>query len=330
MQVYREVWRVLRNDGTCFVNLGDSYATNNHFANKVQGNPEFNLGRESRAQTKLHVHGVPKGFKRKSLIGVPWRFAFAMMDEGWILRQEIIWHKVNPMPESCLDRPHTAHERIFLFSKKEKYYYDAEAVKEPATGGAHSRGRGNNPKKLAAVKGEVRANESFDTPYLVEMRHRRSLWSGPNQAWEGAHFATFPEWLIEPCVLATPSQTCEHCGKGWVRIVEHSDPIPTGRGGSHKQRELIRERRGETSLATSAIANGALRQTKTLGWKPGCKCQGNTGAGRAVILDPFAGSGTTGQVATRFGRRSILIDLNPEYIEQAEQRTDRVQLQFVG
>jgi DNA modification methylase len=267
-----------------------------------------------------------QGFS-KQLIGIPWRVAFALQDDGWILRQDIIWHKRNPMPESVTDRPTKAHEYIFLFSKSGKYYYDAEAIKEPVSGGAHSRGKGQNPKRVNANE-FVRAGESFDTPYLVDTKNKRTVWTIANQAYSGTHYATFPEKLIEPCILTTPQQVCEHCGAGWIRVVEKSEPVKTGKGGSRKATELTVERRGESSTRTSCFATGTLRQTKTVGWRPGCKCEGNTGSDRATMLDPFGGSGTVGQVATRFNRNSILVELNPEYIGQIEKRTDEVQIQM--
>ena len=173
VDVFRCVWDVLEDDGTLWLNIGDSYASNTSAGDKTFGNPEFNKNRPSRAATKTAAKSVPNGCKPKDLIGIPWMLAFALRADGWYLRQDIIWHKPNPMPESVKDRCTKSHEYIFLFSKKPKYYFDSEAIKEKAVTG----------------DGE-------------DMRNKRDVWTVNLKPYKEAHFATFPTQLIEPCVLA--------------------------------------------------------------------------------------------------------------------------------
>jgi len=241
VEVFREVRRSLRDDGTLWLNLGDSYASG---------------GRKSRdpGQSKIHPAFVgdafqdglrpadPPGIKPKDLLGIPWRVAFALQADGWYLRQDIIWHKPNPMPESVRDRCTKAHEYIFLFSKKEKYYFDSEAIQEPADPKNHRDSRGLRP----TPPGQAPTN-GFTNGRHYETRNKRSVWTVTTKPFKGAHFATFPPDLIEPCILA------------------------------------------------------------------GCPIGG-------IVLDPFGGAGTTGMVAQRHGRNSILCELNPEYAKLAEAR----------
>jgi site-specific DNA-methyltransferase (cytosine-N4-specific) len=160
--VFRELRRILRDDGTFWLNIGDCYTS----GGRTWRAPD----RKNRARAMSYRPPTPGGLKPKDLVGVPWRVAFALQADGWYLRSEIVWHKPNPQPESVKDRPTRAHEKIFLFSKSEGYYYDYEAVKE----------RGSNGGS----------------------RNRRTVWTVPTEPFNEAHFATFPAKLIEPCVLA--------------------------------------------------------------------------------------------------------------------------------
>ena len=298
VEVFREVHRVLKDDGTVWVNVGDCYC--NHSV--PGGNSDYI---NHRYNGNLRLNKAP-GYKPKDLIGFPWMVAFALRADGWYLRQDIIWHKPNPMPESCKDRCTKAHEYMFLLTKSKQYFYNQDAIKEPVSGNAHSRGNGVNPKSKGykmpegwdTSKGEgghgqfhkngrekglpesyngssftkgktalngnrkgvgkgdrkthvrkTKQNESFSSSCndLVEIRNKRSVWTIPSQGFKGAHFATYPEKLIEPCILA--------------------------------------------------------------GSKPG-----------DVILDPFAGSGTTGKVALENGRKAVLCEMNPEYVKLIKER----------
>ena len=229
--VFEEVRRVLTDDGTCWVNMGDCYISN---SKSDYGDPKYAGGRDRiDNQNRKHIEGL----RPKNIVGQPWRVAFALQASGWYLRQDIIWNKPNPMPESVKDRCTKAHEYIFLLSKSPRYYYDLEAIKEPVTGNAHSRGSGVNPKAAKAPNGwdtskgngghgvihkdgrsrgttykpRPRQNESFSSAvrWMVDKRNRRSVWSVQTKPFPQAHFATFPPALIEPCILAG-------CPKGGV------------------------------------------------------------------------------------------------------------------
>jgi len=170
VEVFREVRRVLREDGTLWLNYGDTYAA------------------------------TGSGLKPKDLCGIPWRVAFALQDDGWWLRQDIIWHKPNPMPESCTDRCTKAHEYIFLLAKSPRYYYDAEAIKEAAAKAGVIPGGG---KKTDAGRNDGdRDGRSMCTEPVCATRNRRSVWTIPTAPYPGAHFATFPPDLVKPCIMA--------------------------------------------------------------------------------------------------------------------------------
>lgn len=201
VEVFRCVREVLKDDGTLWLNLGDSYANTVSGGTKVQGNPEFNKNRPSRQATKLGKKSVPDGLKAKDLIGVPWRVALALQADGWYLRSDVVWHKPNPMPESVKDRPTRSHEYLFLFTKAAKYFYDADAVREP-----YSAADKNLGYKLGGIRAEERNDHGSDKPrddfYKYAGRNKRTVWTITPATFKGAHFATFPPKLIEPCVLA--------------------------------------------------------------------------------------------------------------------------------
>ena len=208
VEVFREVRRVLRDDGTLWLNLGDSYASSppgnstkgvsaKSGLNGVNGaSGKYRETLDAGHATKRDTSKLP-GIKPKDLIGIPWRVAFALQADGWYLRQDIIWHKPNPMPESVKDRCTKAHEYVFLLSKSPRYYFDVEAIKEPAVKGAagstfHAGKTGAHQMGRAST-----AERSEDGT-----RNRRSVWTVTTKPFKGAHFATFPPDLIEPCVLA--------------------------------------------------------------------------------------------------------------------------------
>ena len=199
VNVFREVRRVLRDDGTVWLNLGDSYAGpkgNNRGEGAGGGQERGELLGFDNIKTK-----VPKGLKQKDLVGIPWRVAFALQADGWYLRQDIIWHKPNPMPESVTDRCTKAHEYIFLLSKSAKYYYDYEAIKEDSTESSKDRLKQNikNQKGSSRVPGKT--NGAMNA-VGSEKRNKRSVWSVVTQPYSEAHFATYPPELIKPCILA--------------------------------------------------------------------------------------------------------------------------------
>tara|TARA_R100000329_G_scaffold151315_1_gene146951 strand:- start:1212 stop:2138 length:927 start_codon:yes stop_codon:yes gene_type:complete len=245
--VFSEVKRCLRDDGTLWLNMGDSYAMsyirggNKEFTGDIGSHKHW--GKEG--SIKLGKRNLPFNLKQKNLIGMPWRLALALQADGWYLRQDIIWHKPNPMPESVRDRCTKAHEYIFLLSKKPKYYYDHEAIKEDAK---YPQGP-NSPQSIKKGKGMYGMDTRGGLSKIgaLAKKNKRSVWTVTTKPFKGAHFATFPQDLIEPCILA------------------------------------------------------------------GCPEDG-------LVLDPFAGSGTTGLVANNHKRNAVLIELNPDYIKIIKER----------
>lgn len=203
VDVFREVRRLLRDDGTLWLNLGDSYARTGGTDRKVSATASVGSTRRTLDQIADRAQKAPSGLKDKDLIGVPWRVAFALQADGWYLRQDIIWHKPNPMPESVRDRCTKAHEYIFLLSKGPRYYFDAEAIKEPGVVPAGTKGAKGSVER-ASQKGV----SSRPPEYKVYdgTRNRRSVWTVQTRPYKGAHFATFPPDLIEPCILAGAPQ----------------------------------------------------------------------------------------------------------------------------
>lgn len=195
--VFEQVRRVLKREGTLWLNLGDSYARNGGTQDGGNRSLMHMAGKQKR------MLKVPRGngLKEKDLVGIPWRVAFALQADGWYLRQDIIWHKPNPMPESVRDRCTKAHEYIFMFSKNKKYFYDIDAIKEPSAAGA----AGNKVRTCATIrsahfkKGTVASGVPWDGS---KKKIKRSVWSVTSAPFKGAHFATFPPKLIEPCILA--------------------------------------------------------------------------------------------------------------------------------
>lgn len=284
VDVFREVRRVLRNDGTLWLNLGDSYAGSLGAQSRgnTTGEPKSTItgasmlsARQIIAHPKGKTHtGSLKntpGLKPKDLIGIPWRVAFALQTDGWYLRSDIIWHKPNPMPESVTDRPTSAHEHIFLLSKSERYFYDADAIAEEGSNTSHGGAPTDAGPKTQGIRRDggvlgIAATRkrgvpprhsqyaSSDQSGLDDVqrgrRNKRNVWTVATRPFREAHFATFPPDLIEPCILA------------------------------------------------------------------GCPAVG-------TVLDPFGGAGTTGLVADRCGRDAILMELNPEYAAMTERRISK-------
>ncbi len=314
--VFREVWRVLLPNGTLWLNLGDSYAGSGR-------GPAGNLGAKhnQRHMQNKHKATIPDGLKPKDLIGIPWRVAFALQEDGWYLRQDIIWHKPNPMPESVSDRCTKAHEYIFLLAKTARYFYDAEAIKEPLAYPNETR-RPLGSKGAWHMDGrEQRGNgggKSYDS--YPTTRNKRSVWTVAVKPFKGAHFATFPSSLIESCILAgSASQCCPKCGAAWERVVEKNrsyDHVTTNAGKSKDGPYATQIGNGK---GTHDIRHGVYSSTSTIGFSAVCDCC-ETDSTSSVVLDPFNGAGTTGVAAMRLGRRYIGIELNPDYLEMAKQR----------
>ena len=362
-KVFREVRRVLRKDGTLWLNLGDAYAASHTYyaRDSMLGNARAHDLRPT----------VPMGLKPKDLIGLPWRVAFALQADGWWLRSDIIWEKKNPMPESVRDRPTRAHEYVFLMTKSAKYFYDSDAIREPMaessiarisqesfweqTGGEKDYRNGLNPNRSARgtlenlarrtpagwnvnhdesnqkglypqkadkQRGHSRRhagfNDRWDGMSKEEQQamgaNKRTVWSIATQPYKGSHFATFPEALVRPCILAGTSEhgVCGVTGDPWARVVEVSDPASRLGDSWHDHKDDIgRGQRGVPRAKDAPIRS-------TTGWQP--TCDHDAEPVPATVLDPFCGSGTTGVVVLRHGRSFIGIELNAEYIELARER----------
>jgi len=243
VEVFREVRRVLADDGTVWLNIGDTYASMRDSKAVPDSLRKGNDGTAvPKAANRNPANLKAANIKHKDLIGIPWRLAFALQQDGWYIRQDIIWSKPNPMPESVRDRCTKSHEYVFLLTKRDKYFYDNEAIKEPARDwGTRDRTKGKYHNAGTGLTPHTGLTKSY------EKKNKRSVWVITTKPFKGAHFAVMPEDLAVPCILA----------------------------GSEV---------GDT------------------------------------VLDPFAGSGTTGVVALRHGRKFIGVELNPEYVKLAEER----------
>jgi len=339
--VFREVRRVLRKDGTVWLNLGDSYAAarggTTMPAETIGGGTGGFMPDGSRVNRDRHDGYSPSrnagaiGLKHKDLVGIPWRVAFALQADGWYLRSDIIWSKPNPMPESVTDRPTKAHEYVFLLSKSPRYYYDADAVREPQTTadqGFEGRTPPPNKGRVGDFLGERAASLTAggwipNAGYNPAGRNLRSVWQIATQPYPGAHFATFPRALVEPCIKAGTSEKgiCPECGAPWVREVER-EVHPNGNGRAH------------IAGGDQTIGQGwegvprATLSVSTTGWRP--SCAHDAAPIPATILDPFAGSGTTGLVAQSLSRRAVLIDLSADYLVQLMDRNRDIPLGLGG
>lgn len=304
VEVFREVRRVLRDDGTVWLNYGDCYAGSTTGADRPP------CGRVKTGQENKHRR-PDAGLKPKDLVGMPWRIAFALQADGWYLRSDIIWSKPNPLPESVTDRPTKSHEYIFLLAKRARYFYDADAVREAMIKGDCNSGA----KNYRAIEGmEFRDDSTQSRRDNPAGRNRRTVWEIPTQPMPEAHFATFPEALVKPCIMAGTSArgACPECGAPWRRVTERGEN--TGKNGRYDA--------SETTLRNDAAKHsGRIGETPvhTVGWQPSCTC-GCEETIPCVVLDPFGGSGTVAKVARDLGRSSISCELNPEYVEIAKKR----------
>jgi DNA modification methylase len=337
VEVFREVKRVLRKDGTVWLNLGDCYASTGGPIKKggewkdIMGQSKA-MENSSKYDSKSRTIERYGGLKAKDLVGIPWRVALALQADGWWLRNDIIWSKPNPMPEPVKDRLTKSHEYIFLLTKSKSYYYDHEAIKEPysessierinqvtfksQTGGDKDYGKvsvhSNNTNSMRGTLEAFKEN-------LGSGRNRRSVWDITVKSYPGAHFATFPEEIPELCIKAGTSEggCCLECGTPYNRIVEKGEKVSSEdyKGeGKKDYASALAENPSDVKRRTLE----SMRQVIHKGWEAGCSCEGVRIP--CVVLDPFAGSGTTCAVASRLGRDSIGIELNEEYLKLARKR----------
>jgi hypothetical protein len=300
------------------LNMGDSYCGCGT-GHKETGKAVYEGGDYDGAAS---VRTKIAGMKSKDMIGIPWMVAFALRADGWYLRSDIIWSKPNPMPESVTDRPTKSHEYVFLLTKKARYYYDADAIREPhkTFEQESKRSNFNDPvyydEKAPDQVGKSRIGRSRNEDFNSAGRNRRTVWEIATQPFPEAHFATFPEALVEPCIKAGTSERgcCAKCGAPWERLIEKDNTLAESRRGTKGY-----ESRGlEAGNRFASETPGYTTISKTLGWQPTCKC--NSDIVPCVVLDPFMGSGTTLKVARDLKRDAIGIEISPEYVKIARER----------
>jgi DNA modification methylase len=331
VEVFREVRRVLRTDGTCWLNLGDSYSGGK--TGRADTGPADLARRAAAYGTGAGVaagprefaqRAVPDGLKPKDLIGIPWRVALALQADGWWLRSDVIWSKPNPMPESVTDRPTKSHEYLFLLTKAERYFFDAEAIKEPTLSldPSHPSFRPNSAAIAANGRKEF-ANKHAMTArnYDPAGRNCRSVWTIATAPFAEAHFATFPPELPERCIKAGTSEKgcCAKCGAPWERAAVTTFNHAAAEKIAQRRRVSFDASRNDPAFhQLSGIEKARLRKVEDRGFSPSCAC--DAPAVPCTVLDPFGGAGTTGLVADRIQRNAVLIELNPEYAAMAEKR----------
>ena len=344
VQVFREVRRVLRDNGVVWLNLGTSY-----WGGKGKSGyelPHEAEERRAKGETFQAAHNAPGCrdqrpsdgkhpiFKPKDLVPIPWMVGLALQADGWWLRSDIIWSKTNPKPESVGDRCTRSHEYVFLLTKSRRYYYDQDAIREPHAASSLARakrGVGENkwntspPDTSMHTMSKPRDRDKSRVLNLMG-RNKWTVWSTATASFHGEHYATFPAALVEPMILAGTSARgeCPVCGLPWERItvktVGHSTDCP-------KTETAHRARGGGGRLSGTVGKSGGGRVDGTIrhvGWRPTCKH--NAEPIPQLVLDPFAGTGTVGVVAIRHRRQFIGLDLNPEYATFAAGRTRAVQM----
>lgn len=360
--IFRKVRRVLRDDGTVWLNLGDSYAGSRAGAQGPTGQMANRSVVDARCRVRNHTNIAP-GLKPKDLVMIPARVAMALQADGWYLRGDIIWAKPNPMPESVTDRPTKSHEHLFLLSKSERYFYDIEATRElwvdermgrDGAQAASERNRGGRTDGFTKPNGidpsansgrnkrdvwtdcspevamdsllgalevvGVPKEQCFAALELLERaKAHPSVWRISTRAFAGAHFAVFPPDLVEPCIRAGASAhgACATCGAPYERQVERWRLVD----GEPAQLPPMKTTNIDEPSQAQGVGHGRISSaTATLGWAATCEC--NAPVRSCIVLDPFAGAGTTGLVATRFGHRFIGIELSAKYAQMARDRID--------
>lgn len=398
--IFSEIRRILRPDGTLWLNLGDTYSTSSGGVRKAEtsGKAARRISETGEIRQPNRGRMLP-GLKPKDLMMIPARVALALQADGWYVRRDIIWEKPNPMPESTDDRPTCAHEYLYLMAKSERYFCDMAAIRVPMTQTSIDRLLQTNLKNQSGGKKDgmigrhrsarralvnvsdklVRSldwNNKDEYWHLGDPaggRNRRDVWSvaiepfsmefctackrpyegseyallpdgpapddmrsklcvcGKHDAWL-SHFATFPQGLVEPCLLAGTSErgACDACGSPWKRVTEKPQPARDSENVPRSERDggMTNQPGFDRIGMTHRAYDQWLKENpaRTVGWVPTCECKGAS-TEPAIVLDPFMGSGTVALVALRAGRAFVGIDLNPDYIALAECRIEREKTQ---
>jgi DNA modification methylase len=331
ISVFAEVRRVMREDATLWVNIADSYANDSKWGGR-SGNRNTSSDKGG-YQRKKRRSGMPS----KCLMAIPARFQVAMIDAGWICRNEIIWQKPTARPECVEDRCTRDHEQLFLFTKSPAYYFDMEAVKQPAspksvtvkTSPVKGNGNGSAGERLSVY-------QDTHGRYYVEERNLRTVWSIVAEPSDDQHYAAFPSALPELCIGAGTSEygCCIECGAPWRRVLEKVKGDPKSFKGSS-----FTGGKASNAATSYGVANGRDHSVgqgprtiriETKGWKPSCKCNEWYRQTPCIVLDPFCGKSTTGVAALRLGRYFYGIDLNPSYIEMSDRNLREAERQAYG
>jgi len=338
--IFREVRRVLRDDGVLWLNLGDCYAGSGRGGN-VGGSSRLGGGKEHQEQCRiargsqlaagLHENArqngaigrawvpPPPGLKQKDLVGVPWMVAFALRADGWYLRSDVIWHKPNPMPESTRGRPTKSHEYVFLLTKSRDYFFDDEAIAEEAVMRPQRRPNGHKRRRPGPLlaehtfSGTIRDEPAQDGVHDGK-RHVRSVWRIATTPFKEAHFAVMTLELARRLVRSGASERgcCPTCGAPLVRILQRTKAVIALSDRALEQREAGR----------ATTCHGTMLEPpkmETLGWKSSCDCTGVEPV-PCRVLDPFAGAGTTGVAAREHACDFVGIEINPTHVEMADRR----------
>lgn len=299
--VCRELKRVLRDDGTFWLNLGDSY----NGSGGAGG--DYNKGGKKEGQPRYKGRDLPD-FKRKDLLLVPHRVAIALQADGWFVRQDVVWAKPNPMPEPANDRCARNHEYVFLLTKKPTYFFDWQALQEPTTTKWNTGRNLRTTEHYGAKNGGNSGLKGYKDRFysrgaFPSLRRKKSVWWISTKSFKGAHFATFPPELVEPCILSTPTKVCAECGLGYERVEGEVDVM--------KRDELEVHLDGRRSVE---IVDK---------FEKSCECETDS-TSPARIIDIFGGSGTTAGVAIRSGRDCTLIELNSDYASLIPRRVETI------
>jgi DNA modification methylase len=311
--IFREVRRVLRKDGVCWIEIGDCYEAG---ASPYPATPPKKGGSDRKGGRAKPFHTHTPGLVRKNLLLVPARLGLALQEDGWIVRSEIIWNKVASLPESVTDRPTRSHTTIFMLTKSPDYFFDHVAIMEPTAGTAHARGSGLGRKEANRQSGK-KTNASFHaaTAHLTAVKNCRDVWSFRPGRFAEAHTATFPPELPERCVKASTSEhgACAKCGAPWRRVAAKM-------AVAVNDKQVSKYKVGRMRAGQLGVPRDAIPAPITIGWEPTCECR-TSSVKPCIVLDPFAGSGTTLMVAKKLKRDYVGIELNEiEYRPLIERR----------